>query len=124
MIERRAHPRLLDCELVVVHWNNGTERLQQLGNVDDVSRGGMSVRVDDPIPVGSTVKISYESLFNGLLTGTVKHHLERPEGVFLGIAFDIANVDSMLLFYPELFSGSLDPMLACCLGQAFEPQPA
>jgi hypothetical protein len=104
MIERRAHPRLLDCGLVVVHWNDDTRDLQQLGNVDDVSLGGVRVRVDHPIPVGSTVKISYESLFNGMLTGTVKHHLERSEGIFLSIGFDMENVDSMLLFYPELFS--------------------
>ena len=104
MIERRAYPRLLDCGLVVVHWNDDTRDLQQLGNVDDVSLGGMRIRVDHPIPLGSTVKISYESLFSGVLTGTVKHHLERPEGVFLSIGFDMENVDSMLLFYPELFS--------------------
>lgn len=104
MADRRAHTRMLDCELVIVHWCEGGHDLEQLGNVDDVSLGGMRVRVDYPIPVGTTVKISYESLFNGTLIGTVEHHLERPEGVFLGIGFDIDNVHSMLLFLPELFS--------------------
>lgn len=85
MIERRAHPRLLDYELVVVHWNEGTDDLQQLGNVDDVSLGGMGIRVDYSIPVGTPVQISYESAALGTLTGVVRYYLNRPEGVFLGI---------------------------------------
>jgi hypothetical protein len=104
MTERRKHIRLLDCELVVVHWNDGSRDLQQLGNVDDVSLGGMRVRVDHSIPVGTAIEISYESLFDGAIIGTVKHCQERPEGNFLGVAFDSKNVESMLLLYPDLFS--------------------
>ena len=105
MPDRRAHARLLDCELVVVHWNDGSRDLEQLGNVDDVSLGGMRVRVDHPIPVDSVVKISYESLFDGMLTGTVKHISEQLDGVFLGIAFDTGTDDSSYpAVYPELFS--------------------
>ena len=85
MTERRAHPRLLDCELVIVHWNDGSNELQQLGNVDDVSLGGIGIRCDYSIPVGTVVQISYEAESGGTLSGVVKYYLERPEGVFLGI---------------------------------------
>ena len=104
MTDRRAHIRLLDCELVIVHWKDGDRDLQQLGNAEDVSLGGMRVHVDHPIPVGSAVKISYESLFSDMLTGTVKHRVEGPEGVSLGIGFETENLDSRLISCPELFA--------------------
>lgn len=104
MTDRRAHFRMLDSELVIVHWREGSQDLEQLGNVDDVSLGGMRVRVDFPIPVGAAVEISYESLFRGMLTGIVKYHLERHEGIFIGIEFTGESPESMLLLYPELFS--------------------
>jgi len=97
MTDRRAHTRLTDCELVVVHWNDKSRNLQQLANVADVSSGGMCLRVDHSIPVGATVKISYESLFDGILPGRVKHQVQRPEGLFLGVGFDTNDIDPMFL---------------------------
>ena len=101
MKERRSESRLLDCELVMVSWEgaDGTW-LRQLGTVDDVSSGGMGVVVDDVLPVGVTVRLSYG---DEDLVGTVKHSSQRPFGYYiLGIEFVAESRDSMLHFQPEL----------------------
>ena len=100
MINRRYHVRLLDCELVILHWSEHAQSVQLLANVDDVSLGGIRVRVDQAIPVGAKVRISYETLFDNVLTGVVKYQLERPEGIFLGIEFVEQTAEPMLALQP------------------------
>jgi PilZ domain len=100
MRERRSQPRLLDAELVMLSWLEGATRLKQLGNVEDVSRNGMGVIVQNDLPVGTSVTISYEE--EEELTGVVRHHSEREEGYFLGIEFEDGNKDSILHFHPDL----------------------
>lgn len=97
MTDRRSQPRYLDCELVVLHWQNGEERMQQLGNVDDASLGGLGIRVDYSIAAGTPVTISYESPALDLLHGVVKYAVDRPEGVFLGIELSEESTRHMTL---------------------------
>lgn len=102
MSERRSQVRLFDSELVMVGWRAGPTDLKQLGNVVDVSLGGIALRVDQALPLGTTVEISYGFCEDDSLTGTVKHVSERPEGYFLGVEFASDSKDSALHFRPEL----------------------
>ena len=100
MKERRSQPRLRDTELVMVGWQEGTTRLKQLGNVEDVSLHGMGVLVQQDLPVGTSVTISYEE--EAELAGVVRHHAERESDYFLGIEFAHSSKDSLLHFLPDL----------------------
>jgi PilZ domain-containing protein len=106
MLERRSQVRLDDCELVMIGWVESEKNLKQLGNVNDVSLTGMGIRVDYPLPVGTSVTIAYDSLSNGTLTGTVRHHSHGLDGHILGIELMGASKDSTLHFQPELLIGS------------------
>jgi hypothetical protein len=105
MHERRSQVRLGDSELVMIGWVEREERLKQLGNVNDVSLDGMGIRVDYPLPVGTSVTISYDSLSNGTLTGTVRHHSQGLDGHILGIELERGSKNSTLHFQPELLIG-------------------
>jgi hypothetical protein len=99
MTERRSQPRLLDAELVLLGWQAGATQLKQLGNVEDVSRNGVGVLADEPLPVGTTVTLSYGE---EELSGIVRHHSLRENGCFLGIEFTESSQDSTLHFHPDL----------------------
>lgn len=104
MNDRRSEPRMLDCELVVVSWQEGAETRERIGNVNDVSLGGVGVKLDYPIPVGTSVTVSYNSLFDNPLTGVVQHRSESPGGYHLGIEF-VGDRESISVHYhPELFT--------------------
>jgi PilZ domain len=100
MRERRSQTRLLDAELVMLSWLEGATWLKQLGNVEDVSQNGMGLIVQEDLPVGTSVTISYGE--EEELTGVVRHHSERAEGYFLGIEFEDSSKDSILHFHPDL----------------------
>ncbi len=55
MIERRTRPGITACDLVMVGWHDGIGRLSQLGNVEDLSLGGMGILVYNDLPVGTPV---------------------------------------------------------------------
>ena len=59
MTERRSHPRVLDSELVMVCWEENSKKFNQLGNIRDLSLGGIGVLVGHSLPVGTSVTISY-----------------------------------------------------------------
>lgn len=100
MRERRSQSRLRDAELVMLGWQEGATQLKQLGNVEDVSLHGLGVLVQEDLPVGTSVSISYEG--EEELTGVVRHHSEREEGHWLGIEFEDSSKDSLLHFHPNL----------------------
>lgn len=107
MTERRSQPRLLDCELVTVCWQEDAENRNQLGNVNDVSLGGVGVQVDHSIPIGAAVTIYYNSLFDSPLSGVVRHRSEHPNGFSLGIEFVGDSDHTKVHSYPELFTNSV-----------------
>jgi hypothetical protein len=83
----------------MVGWHDGIGKLNQLGNVQDLSLDGMGILVHDALPVGTPVTITYGY---GQLSGTVRHSSELIEGVFIGIEFDEFSKNSTLHFQPEL----------------------
>jgi hypothetical protein len=99
MTERRTQPRLTASDLVLLGWNDGIGKLNQLGNVQDLSLGGMGILVHDALPVGTPVTVSYGY---GELTGIVRHSSELIDATFIGIEFDEASKNSILHFLPEL----------------------
>lgn len=101
MIERRLHPRFLDSELVMVSWEHAGVRLNQLGNVQDISLGGMGILLDSALPIGTKVTISYGQ---GELTGIVKHTSALVGGQVIGIEFAESSKNSTLHFQPELLT--------------------
>lgn len=104
MTERRLQPRLLDSELIMVSWIDDGVRLNQLGNVKDLSLGGMGILADRALPLGTAVAISYGE---GELAGIVRHTSELVDGHFIGIEFVGGSRNSTLHFQPELLIPSL-----------------
>lgn len=100
MKERRSQPRLADAELIMLGWQEGATWLKQLGNVEDVSFSGLGVLLQNDLPVGTTVTVSYGE--GEELTGVVRHHAERAEGYLLGIEFNDGSKSSLLHFHPNL----------------------
>lgn len=97
--ERRAQPRLTASELVMIGWHDGAGKLNQLGNVQDLSLDGMGILVHDALPVGTPVTVSYGY---GELTGTVRHSSQLIDATFIGVEFDETSKNSILHFQPEL----------------------
>ncbi len=88
MNDRRSQPRFLNAELVVVSCEKHLTRIEQLGNVADVSKGDVGVIVDYPLSVGSPVTISYRE---GELIGVVRHYSVRRDGHLIGIGYALGS---------------------------------
>ena len=99
MSERRTQPRITASDLVMVGWHDGISKLNQLGNVEDLSSAGMGILVYDDLPVGTPITVTYGY---GELGGTIRHSSTRDHGVFIGIEFDEVSRNSKLHFQPEL----------------------
>ena len=98
-MERRLQPRLVDSELVMICWEENATSLKQLGNVDDVSLGGVGLVVGQALPVGTPVQVSYGE---GVLAGIVRHHTPRGDDHIVGIEFVGDSKDSVQHFHPDL----------------------
>lgn len=85
MTERRAQPRLLDSDLIILCWDDGSSRHKQLGKLNDVSDTGVGILVDYPLPIGASVTFSYGSRGQGELSGVVRHHTRQDNGHVIGI---------------------------------------
>jgi hypothetical protein len=83
----------------MVGWHDGIGKLSQLGNVLDLSLGGMGILVYDDLPVGTPVTVTYGY---GEVSGIVRHSSPREHGRFIGIEFDEFSKDSVVHFHPEL----------------------
>ena len=102
MKERRAQGRLLDCEFVIVTWEQGSQTVKQIGNIDNLSSGGMGVLVEQPIPIGDSVTVSYDG--GDGLTGIVRHHSRNSGRHLVGIEFSENSKESALHFQPEFLT--------------------
>jgi hypothetical protein len=86
MLDRRVEPRMLCADLVDVQWKDQTGRnIRGVANLEDISLSGACLQVDRPVPVQTTVRISYPA---GELSGKVRYCVFREIGYFLGIEFD------------------------------------
>ena len=99
MMDRRLELRLADAELVMLYFEEHETKLQQLGNLENMSLNGAGIIVDHAVPAGSTVTISYGE---GELTAIVRHCTAQAEGHLIGVEFVEASKASNSHFQPEL----------------------
>lgn len=86
MEERRTDNRLLCAELVEVMWEDDSGRKRRrVANLEDISLSGICLQVENPIPPGTAVTMSYG---DGALVGIVRYCVFREFGYFLGIQLE------------------------------------
>jgi hypothetical protein len=99
MHNRRAEPRMLCADLVDVQWKDQRGRVRRaVANLEDISLSGACVQVDSPIPIETTLRISYPK---GELQGRVCYCVFREIGYFLGIEFEPGFRWSMRQYRPQ-----------------------
>lgn len=84
MLDRRTEPRLLCADLVEINWTDRNGR-RSPANLEDISRSGLGLQVEHPVPLLTTVHISHEQ---GELVGKVKSCVLRHSGYLLGIELE------------------------------------
>jgi hypothetical protein len=103
MLERRGEPRIRASHPALLRMPNAL--LIEVW-VQDVSSGGVRLRVPEPVPVGASVRIEAHEL---LLFGTVTH-CEQADGAYsVGIALsrslemliELEKLNASLLVEPE-----------------------
>jgi hypothetical protein len=99
MHNRRAEPRMLCADLVDVQWKDKNGRVRRaVANLEDISLSGACVQVDSPIPIDTTLRISYPK---GELQGRICYCVFREIGYFLGIEFEPGFRWSMRQYRPQ-----------------------
>ena len=84
--------------MVDVRWKDkGGRNRRTVANLEDISHSGVCIQVDNQIPLGTTVKISYPQ---GEFTGTVRYCHFREIGYFVGIQFEEGSKWSRTNFKP------------------------
>lgn len=99
MLNRRIEPRMLCADLVDIHWKDPNSRSRRgVANLEDISLSGACLQVERPVPLGSSIRITYPS---GELIGQVKYCVFREIGYFLGVEFDPSNRWSQRAYRPQ-----------------------
>jgi hypothetical protein len=99
MQNRRVETRMLCADLVDVRWKDKNGRVRRsVANLEDISLSGACVQVDSPIPLQTTLLISYPK---GELHGKVCYCVYREIGYFLGIEFEPGFRWSQRAFRPQ-----------------------
>jgi PilZ domain len=99
MPDRRSQSRISDAELVMLSWDENGTTFRQLGSVENLSLNGVGIIVDDALPVGTTVTMTYGE---GELTAVIRHCTALSEGHSIGVEFVGSSRASALHFHPEL----------------------
>jgi hypothetical protein len=90
---------MLCADLVDVRWKDKAGRTRRtVANLEDISLSGACVQVDLPIPLQTTIQISYP---NGELQGRVCYCIYREIGYFLGVEFEAGFRWSQRHFRPQ-----------------------
>jgi len=90
---------MLCADLVDVRWKDKTGKIRRtVANLEDISLSGACVQVDNPIPLQTTLQISYPK---GELQGRVCYCIYREIGYFLGIEFEPGFRWSQRAFRPQ-----------------------
>ena len=99
MSERRIEPRMMCADLVDVTWRDtkNNER-RTIANLEDISISGACLQVDEELPLGTPVEITYPT---GALAGVVKYCVYREIGFFLGVEFEDQKKWNALRFKPQ-----------------------
>src|SRR3982751_4354857 len=99
MQNRRVETRMLCADLVDVRWKDKSGRTRRtVANLEDISLSGACVQVDLPIPLQTTLQISYPK---GELQGRVCYCIYREIGYFLGVEFEPGFRWSLRQFNPQ-----------------------
>lgn len=99
MADRRVQLRMMCADLVDLQWRDPSGKNKRLvANLEDISLSGACLQVDAPLPVHTTVVISYPK---GELQGRVRYCVYREIGYFLGIEFEPGIKWSQRLFRPQ-----------------------
>lgn len=101
MPEQRSNPRLREADLVMISREEGSTTSFQLGNLENISIGGIGMIADHPLLTGMEVTISYGE---GGLRAIVKHCQAIEERYLIGVEF-VGNREGLSLqLQPELLS--------------------
>ena len=86
MLDRRAEPRLLCADVVEIEWTDKSGHTHHgAANLEDISRSGLGLQVEQPVPLLTTVHIRHE---RGELVGKIKSCVLRHSGYLLGVEFE------------------------------------
>jgi hypothetical protein len=88
MDEKRSEPRINMMARIEVVWQDeaGTQHISR-GELEDKSDGGLCIRVNDPISVGSKLTVRFHL---GNFLGTVVQRRKQKQEYVLGIKRDAA----------------------------------
>jgi hypothetical protein len=90
---------VLCSQLVGLKWTDAERGAQDcLSVLEDLSTSGACLRIEQPIPVKTRVRIAYGG---GNLSGAVRYCVFRSVGYFLGVQFDADTQWSDARFRPE-----------------------
>lgn len=90
---------MMCADLVDLGWKDRSGKIKRLvANLEDISLSGACLQVDAPLPVHTSVVISYPK---GELQGRVRYCVYREIGYFLGIEFEPGTKWSQRLFRPQ-----------------------
>ena len=85
MLDRRIETRILCSDLVAVDWKDEQSRKRRgTANLEDISQSGLCVQLERPIPLNTTVRVTYGK---GILQGIVRYCIFRDIGYFIGVEF-------------------------------------
>lgn len=109
---------MLCADLVDVQWKDKSgKKRRTVANLEDISLSGACLQMDHPIPLHSSVQISYP---NGELPGRVRYCVYREIGYFLGIQFEPGCRWSQRHFKPQYL---FDPRKLVRSGRQPKMQP-
>jgi hypothetical protein len=90
---------MLCADLVDLHWIDQSDKTRRIvANLEDISLSGACIQADQPIPLGTKVRITYP---NGELVGIVRYCVFREIGYFLGLEFDPEHRWSLRQYRPQ-----------------------
>ena len=77
---------MLCADLVDVEWKDKYGKTRRaVANLEDISHSGACLQVDTPIPLQTSLRISYPS---GEYQGRIRYCVYREIGYFIGVQFD------------------------------------
>ena len=85
MDSRRKEDRSLCAQLLEIRWNDGAgEERREFATLEDISRRGLSLGIETPIPEGTSVTVIYP---NGRYEGEVRYCRSDELGNVVGVEF-------------------------------------